>query len=110
MSTFGENLIKVRNLKNVTQAALANGIGVSVKTIRRYEHEESLPDAEMIRRIAKFLDVTSDRLLRADRPEDLEFSNMERRMVQYVCSRLYLDEDNNIIFLTRDEFDARNRE
>ena len=110
MGTFGSNLIKIRTEKKVTQAQLADGIGVSVKTIQRYEHGDSLPDAEMVKRIAKYLKVSSDRLLREREMTEDEYRAMERRVVRMVCSRLFEDEETGgLIFMTRDQLSERNK-
>lgn len=111
MDTFGTNLIKLRKEKGVTQADLADGIGASVKTIRRYEHEESLPDAEMIRRIARYLDVSSDRLLREREPTLTDIRAAERRVARMVFSRLYEGkEPGTLIFMERDQFMKDNKD
>lgn len=111
MDTFGTNLIRLRKEKGVTQADLADGIGASIKTVRRYEHEESLPDAEMVRRIARYLDVSSDRLLREREPTPADIRASERRVVRMLFSRLYQGEEpGTLIFMERDELIKNNKD
>ena len=92
METFGSNLIRIRKSKMVTQSQLADSVGVSVKTIRRYEHGETLPDAEMIRRISESLNVSSDLLLREEQFYKMTNSKQLRLMMRYVFSRATMED------------------
>lgn len=92
VETFGSNLIRIRKSKMVTQSQLADSVGVSVKTIRRYEHDETLPDAEMIKRISEALNVSSDLLLRDEQFYKMTNSKQLRLMMRYVFSRATMED------------------
>ena len=59
---FAENLRKMRTERGLTQKQLGQKLFVSHSTIARWESGSRLPDAAMIPRIAKCLNVDSGRL------------------------------------------------
>ena len=64
MSTlFSETLKKLRKEKKLTQLMLATQIIVNPSTVARWENGSRLPDADMITRLAKALDVDVGMLL-----------------------------------------------
>ncbi|GAB6075420.1 helix-turn-helix domain-containing protein [Desulfurobacterium crinifex] len=50
---IGKRLKKVRKTLGITQRNFAKEIGISEATLRRYENEQFLPDAEVLQRLAK---------------------------------------------------------
>ena len=62
---FSEALRKIRTKKGLSQQALADKMFVTRPTIARWESGVRLPDAMMISRLAKILDVNVDLLLSA---------------------------------------------
>ncbi len=63
MSEFSENLKELRAEKGITQAALANEIGVTQKAIDFWEKAINEPKASYIIALSKYFGVTSDYLL-----------------------------------------------
>lgn len=63
-----ETLKMIRNNKEMSQKELANILGVSQQTIGSWEVGRTSPDPEMINRIARFFNVTTDYLLGNDVP------------------------------------------
>lgn len=51
----------------MTQQELANELGVSLATVRRWEHDIYSTSAENIKKIAVYFDVSSDDLLGIDK-------------------------------------------
>ena len=66
--TFGERLKKYRQEKRLTQQELADLLGVSNKTISRWESDGGYPDVAMLVPLARALGVTADDLLDGERP------------------------------------------
>lgn len=66
---IGENLLKFRKGKNLTQEALAEAVGVTRQTVAKWEAGESLPDLEMAGRLAAALDISLDDLANASADE-----------------------------------------
>lgn len=61
--TFGERLKTCRKAKGLTQQALAEKIGVSDKTVSRWESDGGYPDVPTLVPLARALGVTVDELL-----------------------------------------------
>lgn len=57
MSTFSDNVSKLRMEKGISQRELAGFLGVSKSTVGNWEASSSLPDMEMMTRIADFFGV-----------------------------------------------------
>ena len=64
---FKDNLIELRKLNGMSQDELADRIGVSRKTVSKYETGESLPDIEKCKRIAEVFSVSMDDLINYER-------------------------------------------
>ena len=62
---IGENIQFLRKEKNMTQEALAEGVGVSRQTIAKWESGESAPDLEMAEKLSQMLDASLDELAHA---------------------------------------------
>ncbi len=63
---IAENITKLRKEKNETQMQLAETIGVSNKTISKWETAESEPELSYIAAIAEHYKVSMDSLIRGD--------------------------------------------
>lgn len=66
--TFGQRLKNYRKAKNLTQQELAEMIGVSDKTVSRWESDGGYPDVPTLAPLARALGVTVDDLLNTQRP------------------------------------------
>lgn len=62
-TTIGKFIAKLRKEKNLSQQDLGDIIGVSSKTISKWECGNSLPDISLLEKISKSLDVNIDELL-----------------------------------------------
>ena len=60
---IGENIKKHRRNTNLTQEQLAEKLGVSFQSISRWENGTTYPDMELLPSIAKFFDISVDRLI-----------------------------------------------
>lgn len=58
-----KNLKKIREKLNITQVRLSTEIEVSQETISAYESGKALPSADVLIKIAKFLNTSVDYLL-----------------------------------------------
>ena len=67
-TTFGERLKQYRRAKGLTQQELADRLGVSNKTVSRWESEGGFPDVSLLVPLARALGVTVDDLLDEERP------------------------------------------
>lgn len=68
--TIGSFISVLRKAKGLTQKDFGDMIGVSDKTVSRWERDECAPDITLIPVIADIFDVTSDELLRGEKRKD----------------------------------------
>ncbi len=61
--SVGENIKTYRKNKHLTQKQLADKIGLSEITIRRYEKNTNVPTIEILNKISEVLDVSTNNLL-----------------------------------------------
>ena len=61
---FAETLKNLRNLKSISQRELAEKIFVTRSTVAKWENGYNLPDAFMIKRICKVLEVNEYDLMK----------------------------------------------
>lgn len=72
MSTFSDNVQKLRVSKGLTQRELAEKLGVSKSTIGKWESSDTLPDLEGMENVADFFEVTVGALFW----EDMEIESL----------------------------------
>jgi transcriptional regulator with XRE-family HTH domain len=60
---FAHRLVALRKDRNLTQAALAEHVGIHVSNIRRYEAGTSQPTLDVLRNLALALTTSADSLL-----------------------------------------------
>lgn len=63
MKTLGQKIRELRNALGLTQIELAEKLGISDKSLHRYETEKSKPDFFALSKLATFFDVSADYLL-----------------------------------------------
>lgn len=82
----GSFICKLRKEKNLTQAALAEKLNISNRTISKWENGDGMPDISILPGLADALGVTVDELLNGERSE----SHADIR-VEEIASRDNLD-------------------
>lgn len=75
MKTLGEKIILLRKRLNINQKTLANMVEITEATLSRYENNKREPRGEIVTRLAKALNVTTDYLLNNE--SDLENQNLD---------------------------------
>ena len=60
---IGRFIAEKRRMKNLTQEQLAERLGVSNKTISKWETGKSMPDYSLVEALCKELDITVSELL-----------------------------------------------
>ena len=60
---FHEKILLLRQEKGITQAAVAEAIGVTLRQYYRFERGEQKPGFDNLRKLADFFDVSADYLL-----------------------------------------------
>lgn len=64
---IGAFIARLRKEKDLTQAALAEKLSVSNRTVSKWENGDGLPDISILPQLAVALDVSVDELLRGER-------------------------------------------
>lgn len=60
---LADNLVILRNIKGLTQEAVAEAIGISRQSYSKWEQGETIPDVDKCYKLAKFYGVTIDSLV-----------------------------------------------
>lgn len=82
MSTFGEKLKKLRTDAKLSQMKLAKKLRVGFKTIYLYESGKVVPSSDVVARIARYFQVSTDFLLFDDREQEERVR--DREMLDYL--------------------------
>ena len=72
--TVGQFLVDLRRAAGLTQKETADRLGISNKTISRWETDRGLPDVDLLVQVARLYGVTVDELLSGRRAQKLELS------------------------------------
>lgn len=73
---LGENLKNIRKRKGMTQDELAERLNVVRQTVSKWENNLSVPDAQILQRIAEILDVSVSELLGAKMEEGEDINEL----------------------------------
>ena len=95
---IGAQIAAYRKQKDLTQEQLGEMLGVSNRTVSKWESETSLPGVDMIPNIAEALGVTLDALfgIRSD-PDEKDLSDLLRDTVRQELESLLPDAVENAI-------------
>ena len=78
----GENIRKLRKQKGITQEELAIRLGVVRQTVSKWEKNLSVPDAEMLGRLAEELESSVKELLGAEIPNGEERNELAEQLAR----------------------------
>ena len=82
---IGSLIFQLRKEKNITQKQLGEKLGLSDKTISKWERGLGCPDISLLRDISKIFNVNIEKILLGDLQEnDINGGNM-KRIKFYVC-------------------------
>lgn len=70
--TLSQNLYNLRKRKSITQLELANLLNYSDKSISKWECGETVPDIEILSKLASFYGVTVDYLIAPHSKEEID--------------------------------------
>lgn len=78
MNGFGDFLYTLRKEKGMTQAELAEALGITNKAVSKWETGEAMPETSLLLPLSRIFDVSVDELLdgkraQQDEPEDEQF-------------------------------------
>jgi len=99
MSGFSENLAALRRARGLTQAELAQQLGVSKSAVSMYERGNREPELELLQAMADFFQVSVSSLLGRD--EDA-LVNADPELTQYLEGLRDRPELRMLFSITRD--------
>ena len=79
---FGENLKTLRKNKGITQEELAARLNVVRQTISKWEKGQSVPDAEMLVRLAEIFEVPVSQLLGGPIEPDAQSDSLAEQLAR----------------------------
>ena len=87
MNTYvtGSTIKQLRETRNLTQAELAKRIGVSSKTVSKWETAKGLPDITLLQPLAQALGISVIELMNGEHITNRNVSGNLRRCKFYVC-------------------------
>ncbi|MDO4564410.1 MAG: helix-turn-helix transcriptional regulator [Clostridia bacterium] len=80
-SNLAKNLIYYRKRANLTQAALAERIAYTDKSISKWERGDGIPDAYVLSLLSKQLNVSADKLLFGETPQKLPLAKKKQILI-----------------------------
>lgn len=95
---IGKYIAKKRKEKNLTQAQLAERLGVASKTVSKWETGVSMPDYSVIEDLCRELNTTLSQLIDgAD--EEIETHSTDDKRILFLLKRVQeLDNQNKLIY------------
>ena len=84
---IGVFLSELRKEKNLTQDELGEQIGVTNKTVSRWENGNYLPPVEIIQILSKFYDVNINEILNGERINDSDYKKVSEENVKSALNR-----------------------
>lgn len=82
MVDLGTNLKNLRVKKNLTQAQLAQKLGITKSVISAYETGLRLPSYDILIHIAKIFNVSTDYLLGVEKKHEIDLSGLSEEEVK----------------------------
>ena len=84
---IGVFLSELRKEKNLTQDELGEQIGVTNKTVSRWENGNYLPPVEILQILSKFYDVSINEILNGERINDSDYKKVSEENVKSALNR-----------------------
>lgn len=81
---LNENIKEMRNSYNLSQVELAAKLGVSKQCVSNWENDNVLPSIEMLVKIAKFFNVSCDRLLDMENNKTVSVDGLSDTQVAHI--------------------------
>lgn len=89
MNSFGDFLYELRKEKGLTQAELAQILGVTNKAVSKWETGEAMPETSLLLPISRIFDVTVDELLSGARAQSAESTSDTSLLEEEIKKHLF---------------------
>ena len=84
MKKIGEFLAQLRKEKNLTQEQLGDNLGVTNKTVSRWENGNYLPPVEMLQSLSDLYGITINEILSCERLGETEYKEKAEENIKSV--------------------------
>ena len=84
MVDFGKRLKKLRTNAGMTQAKLANHLGVTKSVVSYYELHERTPSPEILVKLSNIFRVSSDYLLGIEHSKTINVSDLSDEDIEFI--------------------------
>jgi len=82
MGVFGDNIRDIRVQKGLSQQQVAEHIGTSLTQVRRWEAGQTAPSIDNAALLARFYNVSLDRLCGLHAPPDLDLEGLNEAQIK----------------------------
>ena len=87
---IGKFIAQCRNEKNITQEELGEKLGVTNKTISRWENGHYLPDIEMMQLLSKEFSISINELISGEKINDLDYKEKAEEIFKCIPMKMEL--------------------
>ena len=81
---LSENIRNLRKMFNISQVDLASSLGVTKQCVSNWENDNILPSVEMLVKIAKFFNVSTDYLLDLNSSKVIDVSDLDENEITHI--------------------------
>jgi transcriptional regulator with XRE-family HTH domain len=96
--SFGDHLANARTRLNLSQEMLAEAVGVTARTISRWEHNQSDPQRQLLERLCSILQIPPEALLGEYAPAELSPSP-SFHYVHYPRNPFFTGRDDLLLYI-----------
>ncbi len=97
---FAERIKELRKRKGLSQAELAEAMGVHFAQVSRYERGETKPNAEAMTKLAQVLETSTDFLMNGTTDETAVSAGLDKEMISRFKQVQELDADDKKTMLS----------
>lgn len=90
---FANTIYNIRKERDITQKELADLIGVSDRTISKWENGSTVPDLETIKKLCKELEISPDSIVKSEKNYKDILQNLKRKLghiLNYILNHIFL--------------------
>ena len=96
---IGKFILQKRKEKNLTQEQLAEKLGVSNKTISKWENGKCMPDYSVIKNLCEELEITIAELMDGEKAEDKSVRTYDEEQIMDLLKRTQdLEKQKNLLY------------
>ena len=86
---IGRFIAENRKAKKLTQEGLAEKLGITNKSISKWENGSCLPDSSLFKPLCKILDISINELFAGEKLNDADKKEANECLINLLASRLY---------------------